>query len=171
MGHLLKYSVSLVCTPPTFVSRNVGVILNTRKVKYPDDCHGFLCWTCTGETSGACLNNKPRDTEETCIVSGDRGQLHISSCSQSASNNNLAVTSKRGYKSSCVYVLVSAINDGAKPKAHSQRHLIRSIYMRKNTYIYKNLSVEVRAKGAYFRELTVHTYMYYEKVLTLRALI
>ena len=50
-----------------------------------------------------CLDNKPRDTEETCIVSGDRGRLHVSSCSQSVSINYLAVTSKRGYICHFVY--------------------------------------------------------------------
>ena len=30
------------------------------------------------ETSGACVHTKPRSIEATCIVSGERGQPHIS---------------------------------------------------------------------------------------------
>ena len=70
-GHLLKYSIHVVHTP--FLA-----IFNTRNVDSHDNCRGFwkegsFAECVLLEIIGACVDNKSRGIEATCIVSGDRG--------------------------------------------------------------------------------------------------
>ena len=92
------------------------------------------------ETSGACVHAKPRSIKAICIVSGERGQSHISLNPQREQQNLGSGQQTRLYT---VYMLTNTIKYRAKPKSSlklcPEDTQYREFTRGKYTYICKNL--------------------------------